>query len=344
MKNKRCIICGKKHAAKGFCKSHYSSFLNGNISINGIPKDGHFFDVLFHLKKMKSTLQKLVKESPAYRNWHKLVIRRDKNCCSGCGKKNVKLVVHHRVRFSEIIKSAKKEFPDDVVSQLDFCLNRHSVDIGETLCIKCHAQKHTGEKVYNSLIRKNKTEICKVCGEPTYCKGFCSLHYSRFCRKVISENGDILINPKLSEKKGKCIVCGNDSVGRGGKRLKFCSLHLSRLNAGIIDENGEELRSLAHPQTKYHPCKVCGKNESGGKGFCITHYNRYKIGQIDILGETIRPLENFTKKGDRKSFYKFKGEHLTIKEIAGRIGIKEESLRKRIRKWGLERAFSTPPS
>ena len=66
----------------------------------------------------------------------------------------------------------------------------------------------------------------------------------------------------------------------------------------IIDSQGKQIRSfrICDPNKK---CIVCGQKHYG-KGFCLTHYNRFKIGQIDKDGKELRPLSVFVIKGYRK--------------------------------------------
>jgi hypothetical protein len=340
-----CKVCGKTHSANGFCKYHNWAFSKNKIDHNGLLAEGYFYNNNKKIRKKKNTLYKTVKESNWYREWQKKTIIKNNRRCNKCGKSNIQLVVHHaQKRFADIIKEARFLF-NDMEKQMEYCRIQHTEKIGETLCNKCHAEKHKGEKVYSSLLGKVNKGKCKVCGSyDVYCRQFCSKHYRSFCNHRIDINGKYLVLPKLFDKKPLCIVCGNESVGRGGIHAKFCHLHLSRYHSGIIDENGKQLREfrILQPERK---CKIsgCGKKHSSS-GFCYTHYNRYRIGQIDINGKELRKLEQYRVKGSvsPEILISFNGQNLSVRECAKLVGVHPRTMAKRLKKWSVEKALTTP--
>jgi hypothetical protein len=345
MKNKKfCKICSKKHMSKGFCKHHYEAYRRGNINIDGKVKDGYFFDSKYHIKKMKNTLGQTVQEDPRYRIWTRSILTRDKRVCVKCGKKGIKVIVHHHSkRFSEITKEAKIKFPNSYKDQVDFCISQHTLDIGQTLCKECHAEAHKGEKMYGSLSKRSTGDSCKVCGNDTYCMGFCNRHYKSYQIKAIDVNGKRLTPIRLYANNGKCIICGKESAGRGGKRFKFCKYHVSQYYRGVVNEDGVKIRKLKKIHKANVLCKICG-GKYFSKGFCQMHYGRYKIGQIDIDGKELRKLEPNKMNGEKApiKIIEFNGEKLSIQECAKKVGIGYRAMQKRLQKWGVEKALTTP--
>jgi len=76
------------------------------------------------------------RRDPLVRRWRNKVLARDKYKCVKCGATD-RLVAHHVIYWSEDITK------------------RISVENGMTLCEKCHAKEHEGERVY-ALIAKNR--------------------------------------------------------------------------------------------------------------------------------------------------------------------------------------------
>ena len=160
---------------------------------------------------------------------------------------------------------------------------------------------------------------------------------------TIDIDGNRLKPKRLHDTKGKCIVCGEESVGRGGIKRTFCHTHLSRYYRGHIDKMGHVLKKTRLVKSGRR-CKVCGKKHYG-KGFCLTHYNRFKIGQIDIDGNVLRELDEYVKKHTSPKWAKrvsFGNQNLTIREWADKIGLTTNALRKRIKNLGIEKALTTP--
>ena len=338
-----CKICKKKHCAKGFCKSHYGAYVRGLFDILGNLKDGYFLDSNFHIKKKKDSLRQTIRESNWYRQWISAVRKRDKYRCVNCGSKNIKLVTHHKKEsFSNILTKARKKF-NSFPEQVEFCKKYHKTNIGITLCRECHAKEHFGEKIYSLLVDKNKIDKCIICGQKTYCKGFCHYHYGQFGTKAIDERGNRLREPRLHTEKGICIVCGLESQSRGDIGFKFCGRHMQQYYKKIIDLNGKQLRPLKFLRGAIDKCKVCGEKHFS-KSFCVTHYNRFKIGQIDFNGKELRPLGIFDKRGLKspKIYFEFKGEKLSLEDCAKIAGVHKKTMQKRIKNWGIERALLTP--
>jgi hypothetical protein len=304
--NQVCKVCGgTNRVAKEFCHSHESAFRRGTIDINGnFTKPNYYFDENFHIRKIKCDLPRTVRESPWYRKWTRAIIAKAGRKCSKCGKGNVRIAVHHsKIRFCDILNKAKELFPDDVIGQLKCCEEQHTEDIGICLCSPCHAEEHEGEKVYNAL-RGHAQVNCLICDAEPYCRNFCHKHYGQF-------------------------------------------------RAGVYDEKGTKIRLLSYekpkrvklpkPPIKVTPkfCKICDEKHFG-LGFCTTHYNRFRIGQIDKDGNELRPLQ-FEKNGPRR-FITFNGQTKSFTEWAAELNIDRRQLYKRLRLWSLERALTTPVS
>jgi len=333
-----CKICNKIHNCHGFCKYHAWAFIKKFIDINGVPLKGFYFNDEKKIRKEKNTLSQTVKESKWYREWRRKILEKYNRHCSKCGRGNIKLIVHHeKKKFSQIIKKAK-EF-NDIHEQIKYCKEQHTIEIGKPLCMKCHAESHIGEKMYASLSGKLLNGKCKVCMEDVYCRQFCSKHYRAFLKKRIDINGKILIPDKLFKEKQSCIICKKESIGRGGIKAKFCRLHHSRYYNGFIDKDGQ---TIHEPRliNFYKKCKICNEKHYG-RGFCLTHYNHFKIGQIDINGQKLRELRpsgvNFST-----VFIEFNNKKLSIKNWAETIGISRNSMAKRLKKWTIEKALTTP--
>lgn len=338
-----CKICGKKHCARGFCKAHLGAFYRGLIDESGKPRDGYFFDFCFHLKKVKDTLRETVRESDWYREWVRSILKRDGRRCVLCGRGGVRLCVHHNSkRMSDIVVEAKAH--SDVLSeQVEYCRQKHLSLCGISVCKTCHAKEHEGEKIHALLSGEAKGSVCKVCGSEAYCKGFCSRHYAQHRRGIVDGEGVKIRDLRLNSSKGVCVVCGEESKGRGGLAFRFCRHHLTQYQQGILDGDGNQVREIRHFSMGMDVCKVCG-GKYYSKGFCLTHYNRFKIGQIDFDGKEIRPLQSWTTKGSKAPvlFFDYNGRKLSIAECAESVGIHTRSMRKRIKRWGIEKAMTTP--
>lgn len=302
-----CKICSKKleptKSAKGFCKKHYEQYRRKSITIDGILKNGFYFDKNFNIQKEKDTLRKTIIESNWFRKWYKEIKNRDENKCQECSKRNCKLIVHHeKIRMSFILKECKEKF-NNIRDQLIYAEKLHTIEIGITLCLKCHAEKHKNEKIYSLLNGVSLNSYCKLCNNETYCKNFCKLHYSRYKKGIYDLDGNQIREMKSKNKKEKIL-----------KKEKLIK-----------------------------KCKICDKKYYG-LGFCLTHYNRFKIGQIDESGKDLRSLGQFTIKGMRqpKIFISLKGENKSLEEWSKIIGISKNALNKRINRWGIEKALTKP--
>lgn len=339
----KCKICNKKSIIRGFCKSHYNAFLINNINFEGAPKEGYYLNENFYLRKIKDSLRQTVIESPWYRQWRQSILKRDNKTCVDCGKSHVKVVIHHeKIRFADIINVAKSSYKE-IIDQLTYCQNMHSLDIGVTLCLECHSLKHKGEKVYSSLSKFRQQENCLICGKESYCKNFCKFHYQRFRAGIYNEKGEQIRKMKCDIAKGKCCLCSDEAKGKEGPPKNFCRYHLSQFYKKLIDINGNKLKGFKTKRIKIY-CKVCDGKHSGN-GFCLTHNNRYKLGQLDIDGNELRKLDSSKIKGGKdpnRMTLEFKGQKKYFDEWAEILGISRNSLKKRIKKWGLERALFTP--
>lgn len=343
IKKSPCRICKKKHEAHGFCKYHNWALSKNKIDLNGKPSDGFYYDDKFHIKKLKCSLGRTVKESSWYRKWQIDIKVKSGYKCSVCGIKQVKFVIHHeKKRFSDILKDAKSS-SNELSEQIDFCKKEHTEEIGLLLCRKCHAEKHKGEKMYASLAGKIANGKCKICGDGEYCMGFCSKHYKSYQTKLMDIDGNKLSKLMIHPTNGICIVCQKESRGRKGMAYIFCRYHYMQYYSKYIDEKGNVLKTPNRIIIHGRICKVCGQKHSA-HGFCETHYNRFKIGQIDIDGNEIRKLSHCGSKGYKcpKKLIEYNGEVKSIEEWANIVGIDKGSMAKRFRKWDVSRAITTP--
>lgn len=144
-------------------------------------------------------------------------------------------------------------------------------------------------------------------------------------------------------KGDKCRVCG------GGCYCKnFCMKHYGRFRAGIYDEGGVQIRPIRGEvkKVKIEPikkekrtCLVCGSCYYG-LGFCLTHYNRFRIGQIDVAGKELRALKDPHQ--SNVILIEFNGEIHSISGWARKIGMSSKALAKRLRRWTKEKALTEP--
>ena len=226
----------------------------------------------------------------------------------------MKLHVHHaRPRFASILGEAKKQAPYDFEKQVLICKRLNEDAETKVLCRPCHAVEHDGERVHGWLVRSAAT-ACKVCDKAEYCKGFCLFCYGRFRRGIYGEDGTQLRELCKPIPPRKC-------------RKSIAAL--------------AKPKAIEPPvvKRKKTTCKVCGGFHMA-KGFCSTHYNRFRIHQIDADGHELRHLQQPC--GD-PVFFVVAGKRMTVCDLAATVGIDKRSMWKRIRKWGLDRAVSIPP-
>ena len=105
MKRKWCIICGQKHYAKNFCRSHYTKWHAGRplqCAICKIPYCGaevrRYTDAqlcAYHFyKSLKKVIYKKDGGKWGYKDYRKIQMRQ-KERCDVCGVTK-KLIIHHK--------------------------------------------------------------------------------------------------------------------------------------------------------------------------------------------------------------------------------------------------------
>lgn len=72
----------------------------------------------------KTNKREKARKSVKYKNWRKLVFKKDNHTCRDCKKRGGNLYAHHIKSFSDYPKL------------------RYKVENGETLCINCHSKRH----------------------------------------------------------------------------------------------------------------------------------------------------------------------------------------------------------
>jgi hypothetical protein len=139
---------------------------------------------------------------------------------------------------------------------------------------------------YRKLNPKKEKVACKIakCEVKHFAKGFCSKHYTAFMRGNISLSGQF-VNYKPKRTRGNCTFgsCSRLEHGSG-----LCNLHRKWLYRGYIDENNKILVPEKCRERKAEKCKVCGDTKVKGRGFCATHYSKFRRGMISETGAFLR--------------------------------------------------------
>jgi 5-methylcytosine-specific restriction endonuclease McrA len=81
-----------------------------------------------------SKIRDLIEGTIQYKNWHKLILFRDKFRCIQCGSK-INIQVHHKIPLDHFIRVGNF----DIAWILSFS-NLFDINNGETLCKKCHSK------------------------------------------------------------------------------------------------------------------------------------------------------------------------------------------------------------
>lgn len=120
-----CIICGKSHFARGYCRYHYNCYLTGRpMSFSKCSVDGCGVKVIQYIKEgLCSEHYRKSVAIPRYKNdggkWgykdYRQIRKLKKDRCELCGTKK-KLTLHH------IDKNPRNPNPSNLI----------------TVCMKCH--------------------------------------------------------------------------------------------------------------------------------------------------------------------------------------------------------------
>ena len=134
--------------------------------------------------------------------------------------------------------------------------------------------------------------ICKVkdCNLDTYCKGFCRKHSSAHYRGQLADDGSpINYTPRVILPHCTFRECKRKIHGNG-----LCNLHRKYLYKGYIDKDHN---ILVPEKLKEKPkkCKVCGRSDMKGQGFCIKHYASFHAGILDKTGDRLKPVIRYPK-------------------------------------------------
>lgn len=103
-----------------------------------------FLSPLLQLQKQRYTwklriLNKNIRESKKYENWRDKIKKRDKHSCIQCKAKGIKLEVHHKKSFAQIVKENKIKSIREAMK----CGELWSLKNGQTLCEICHTKTET---------------------------------------------------------------------------------------------------------------------------------------------------------------------------------------------------------
>lgn len=134
-------------------------------------------------------------------------------------------------------------------------------------------------------------------------RGFCSKHYQRYRKGIISldcrvlkmkypclregckaklAKPDTYCSDHTTHKSGLCRLCSNTKL----LYLRLCTIHYSRYKKGYIDKDGKELKPLT--KRRYKPndqCRMRGcTTKPRGRGLCRRHSDQVRWGMIDERG------------------------------------------------------------
>ena len=90
--------------------------------------------------------KKRIYDSPKYKNWRKSIFERDNYTCQGCGIRSkkglhVELEAHHLISFTELLRKYKTNTKE----KADKCKELWKIELGQTLCNKCHNLTKNGK-------------------------------------------------------------------------------------------------------------------------------------------------------------------------------------------------------
>lgn len=89
-------------------------------------------------KPSLKSLQSLIRHSPIYKLWRTAVFHRDKFQCQDCGKIGGNLHAHHIYFFSKLLGS----YGIVSLGQAIRTEELWDINLGITLCLKCHKKRH----------------------------------------------------------------------------------------------------------------------------------------------------------------------------------------------------------
>ncbi len=97
-----------------------------------------------------------IRHSFKYAQWRIAIFKRDDYTCQCCGKRGVYIEAHHHLKgFSNILL---ENHVDSIEKALD-CKELWDMDLGQTLCKKCHKKEHAKPKIKIQKSTENKMLI-----------------------------------------------------------------------------------------------------------------------------------------------------------------------------------------
>jgi hypothetical protein len=138
-RNRNCVKCGNKFFAVSlktrFCSQEcYSA--SGLRAKRGSEN---------HLWKGGITpINTMIRASTKYKNWIKIILKRDDYTCQFCKSHGVKFHIDHIIPFSAIIEKLK--FEQGIENLFEKAMNYNllwEITNGRTLCIACHKKTDT---------------------------------------------------------------------------------------------------------------------------------------------------------------------------------------------------------
>lgn len=97
-----------------------------------------------HWKGGYTSLQQQIRDLAKYKRWRLRVLQRDSWTCQKCGEKERnKIVVHHIKEWMILLRENKIKTVEEAIN----CKKLWNIDIGMTLCKKCHHPKGRKQKL-----------------------------------------------------------------------------------------------------------------------------------------------------------------------------------------------------
>lgn len=145
-------------------------------------------------------------------------------------------------------------------------------------------------KLKEIQIQRGKCNFA-LCNNDVVCTGFCRKHLTAHYRGYILKDGTPLdsYKPRITIKKCTFKDCKRPHHSKG-----LCNLHRKRLYKGYIDKD----HNILNPEKcKERPtkCKVCGRSDMKGQGFCKRHYASFYAGILDKTGDRLKPIIRYPK-------------------------------------------------
>ncbi len=106
-----------------------------------------------------------------YTYWIFPIMKRDEFKCTICGKTKIRLEVHHLIPYREIFPTCcekmglkvldwEKWSENDIQKLEQLILNHHTMEMGITVCEKCHSKIDKYRKIFNSFNKANNEDNC----------------------------------------------------------------------------------------------------------------------------------------------------------------------------------------